>query len=403
MRLRAIGALLLLLLLPVFSASAEAKPPHVLAKAWALVDGRTGEVLTSHAGNERRLIASTTKLMTAYVAMKDLPLKKIVRAQPFEYEYGDSVMGLRPGQRISVHDLLRGLIMLSAGDAAHTLAIESAGTVKKFVGQMNRYAAALGLTNTHYENPIGLNSPTNYSSALDLAALTEELLRIPAFAKIADAREATLRSPRPVEHIHSINELLEMAPWVTGVKTGHTWKAGYVMVGSGEKRGVKLIAVDIDAPTDETRFSDAFELLKWGFRQYHRGKAIEKGEEFASPAIRYSGGELPLLAAHSLTVRLRRGQKAEVTVDAPGRVAGPIRRGARLGTATVTVDGLRAGTVPLVAGRHLPAASGFDKARGFVGEHTVTLAVAACAILIAAMLLGAVLRRIRRGKRVQSK
>jgi serine-type D-Ala-D-Ala carboxypeptidase (penicillin-binding protein 5/6) len=403
MRLRAIGALLLLLLLTVFSASAEAKPPHVLAKAWALVDGRTGEVLTSHAGNERRLIASTTKLMTAYVAMKDLPLKKIVRAQPFEYEYGDSVMGLRPGQRISVHDLLRGLIMLSAGDAAHTLAIESAGTVKKFVGQMNRYAAALGLTNTHYENPIGLNSPTNYSSALDLATLTEELLRIPAFAKIADAREATLRSMRPVEHIHSINELLEFAPWVTGVKTGHTWKAGYVMVGSGERHGVRLIAVDIDAPTDETRFSDAFELLKWGFRQYHQGKAIGKGEEFASTAIRYSGGELPLLAAHSLTVRLRRGQKAEVTVDAPGRVAGPIRRGARLGTATVTVDGLRAGTVPLVAGRHIPAASGFDKARGFVGEHTVTLAVAACAILIAAMLLGAVLRRIRRGKRVQSK
>src|ERR1700761_5395638 len=285
---RAIGALLAILLAGLACAgaaagappekAATAKPrapgPQVLAKAWALIDGRTGEVLTSHAGNERRLIASTTKLMTAYVAIKDLPLKKIVRAQPFSYELGDSVMGLRPGQRISVHDLLRGLIMLSAGDAAHTLAIEAAGTVKKFVGQMNRYAAALGLTNTHYENPIGLNSPTNYSSALDLATLTEELLRIPAFAKIADAREATLRSTRPVEHIHSINELLEMAPWVTGVKTGHTWKAGYVMVGSGEKRGIKLIAVDIDAPTDETRFSDAFELLRWGFGQYHRGKAV---------------------------------------------------------------------------------------------------------------------------------
>jgi D-alanyl-D-alanine carboxypeptidase (penicillin-binding protein 5/6) len=412
---RRIGAFLAVLLgmLAVAGAANGAKPsqgakhrapgPHVLAKSWALVDGRTGEVLTSHAGNERRLIASTTKLMTAYVAMKDLPLKKIVHAQPFEYEYGDSVMGLRPGQRISVHDLLRGLIMLSAGDAAHTLAIESAGTVKKFVGQMNRYAAALGLTNTHYENPIGLNSPTNYSSALDLATLTEELLDIPAFAKIADAREATLRSMRPVEHIHSINELLEMAPWVTGVKTGHTWKAGYVMVGSGEKKGIKLIAVDIDAPTDETRFSDAFELLRWGFGQYHRAKAVHKGEEFATAKIKYSGGELPLVSGHSLTVRLRKGQKAEVTVDAPSKVTGPIAGGARLGTATVTVDGLRAGTVPLVASRHVPAASAFDKARGFVSEHTVTLAVAACAILIAVLLLGAVIRRIRRGKRVQSK
>jgi len=416
---RRIGALLAVLLgvLVVAGAAGGAKPkegdtkgaehrapgPHVLAKAWALVDGRTGEVLTSHAGNERRLVASTTKLMTAYVAIKDLPLKKIVHAQPFSYEIGDSVMGLRPGQRISVHDLLRGLIMLSAGDAAHTLAIEAAGTVKKFVRQMNGYAAAMGLTNTRYENPIGLNSPTNYSSALDLATLTEELLRIPAFAKIADAREATLRSMRPVEHIHSINELLEFAPWVTGVKTGHTWKAGYVMVGSGEKHGVRLIAVDIDAPTDETRFSDAYELLQWGFRQYRKARALKKGEELASPSIRYSGGELPLLVAHSLKVAMRKGQKVEVDVDAPRKVTGPISKGAALGTATVSVDGLVAGRVPLVASRHILAASSFDRARGFAGEHTVTLAIAACAILVAAMLLGAVLRRIRRGKRVQQK
>jgi D-alanyl-D-alanine carboxypeptidase len=420
MRRRRIGALLAVLLgaLTLVAATPAAQPPQgkgekakhhrspgprVLAKSWALIDGRTGEVLTSHAGEERRLIASTTKLMTAYVAIKDLPLGKIVRAQPFEYEFGDSVMGLRPGQRISVHDLLRGLIMLSAGDAAHTLAIEAAGTVKKFVGQMNRYAAALGLTNTHYENPIGLDSPTNYSSALDLATLTEELLRIPAFAKIADSREATLKSMRPVDHIHSIDELLEMAPWVTGVKTGHTWKAGYVLVGSGSRHGVKLIAVDIDAPTDETRFSDALELLEWGFRQYHRRKALHKGQELASASIRYSGGELPLVVAHSLKVGLRKGQKVAVEVDAPRQVTGPIRRGAPLGTATVSVGGLRAGTVKLVASRHIPVASSFDRARGFVSEHLVTLVIAACAILIAAMLLGRFLRRIRRGKRVQQK
>jgi D-alanyl-D-alanine carboxypeptidase (penicillin-binding protein 5/6) len=381
----------------------QPKGPQILAKSWALIDGRTGEVLTSHAGNERRLIASTTKLMTAYVAMKDLPLGKVVRAQPFSYDLGDSVMGLRPGQRISVHDLLRGLIMLSAGDAAHTLAIEAAGTVKKFVGQMNRYAAALGLTNTHYENPIGLNSPTNYSSALDLATLTEELLKFPAFAKIADAREATLRSMRPVEYIHSINELLDYAPWVTGVKTGHTWKAGYVMVGSGEKAGIRLIAVDIDAPTDETRFSDAFELLRWGFGQYRRGKVLHKGQELANPSIRYSGGELPLVVAHSLSVRKRKSQKIEIEIDAPGKVTGPIRRAARLGRATVTVDGLRAGSVPLLASRPIPAPSTFDKARGFIGEHLVTLAIAACAILLAAILLGRSIRRIRRGKRVEQK
>ena len=377
--------------------------PQILAKSWALIDGRTGEVLTSHAGNERRLIASTTKLMTAYVAMKDLPLHKIVRAQPFEYEFGESVMGLEAGEKISVRDLLYGLILLSAGDAAHTLAIEAAGSVKKFVVQMNRYAAALGLTNTHYANPIGLDEKGNYSSALDLAALTEELQKIPAFAKIADSREAVLRSLHPPQRIHSINELLEMAPWVTGVKTGHTWKAGYVLVGSGSRHGIRLISVAIDAPTDETRFSDNLELLEWGFRQYHRHTALRKGEELASPSIRYSGGELPLLVAHPLRVGLRDGQKLSVEVDAPARVTGPIRRGARLGTATATVDGLRAGTVALVASRSIPTASAFDKVRGFVGEHLLDLAIAACAILIGVMLLGRSSRRIRRGKRVEQK
>jgi serine-type D-Ala-D-Ala carboxypeptidase (penicillin-binding protein 5/6) len=380
--------------------------PQVLAKSWALIDGRTGEVLTSHAGNERRLIASTTKLMTAYVAMHDLPLGKIVTAQPYEYEYGESVMGLMAGEKISVHDLLYGLILLSAGDAANTLAIDAAGSVKKFVAQMNRHAAALGLTNTHYANPVGLDQKGNYSSALDLAALTEELQKDPTFAKIADARETTLRSLHPPRKIKSINELLEMAPWVTGVKTGHTWKAGYVLVGSGSRHGIRLISVAIDAPTDETRFSDNLELLEWGFRQYQRRKALKKGEEFAGPAIKYSGGELPLIAAHSVKVAMRAGQQAEVEVDAPGKVTGPIRRGARLGTVTVSVAGLRAGTVPLLASRSIPAASSFDKARGFIGENPVTFGLAvgaACAILIAAILLGRSVRRIRRGKRVEQK
>jgi D-alanyl-D-alanine carboxypeptidase (penicillin-binding protein 5/6) len=416
---RRIGALLgVLLVAPAFVTSAggaepshgkgakhqhQAKGPQVLAKSWSLIDGRTGEVLTSHAGEERRLIASTTKLMTAYVAMKDMPLTKIVRAQPYEAEYGESLMGLRVGQKISVEDLLYGLILRSGNDAANTLAIDAAGSVKKFVAQMNRHAAALGLTNTHYANPVGLDQKGNYSSALDLAALTAELEKIPAFARIADSREAVLKSVRPVRHIESINALLEMAPWVTGVKTGHTWKAGYVLVGSGEKHGTRLISVAIDAPTDETRFTDNLELLEWGFRQYHRRKALHRGQELASPSIRYSGGELPLVAEHALKVALRNGQKVEVDVRAPAEVTGPIRRGARLGSATVSVDGLRAGSVPLVASRAIPTASAFDKARGFIGEHPVPLAIAACAILLLAILLGRFVRRIRRGKRVEQK
>ena len=372
--------------------------PPVLARSWGLIDGRTGEVLISHAGNERLPIASTTKLMTAYVAIKDLPLDKVVRAARYDAEYGESLMNLRPGQRISVRDLLYGLILRSGNDAAHTLALRAAGSVPKFVDQMNRYAAALGLANTHYANPIGLDQKGNYSSALDLMTLTRHLLAIPAFAKIADAREAELTSVDPPRRIKTINELLEDAPWVTGVKTGHTWGAAYVLVGSGTKEGTELISVAIGAPTDETRFSDNLELLEWGFRQYRHERAIHRGQALAEPSIRYSGGSLPLRAARPLVLGLRKGQQLEIDVEAPRQVEGPIRRGTKLGRANVFVDGAAAGHVPLRAGRSIPEASVVDRVRDFLADNWIPVVAAICAILLFGMLLY-LWRRSRRKRR----
>jgi D-alanyl-D-alanine carboxypeptidase (penicillin-binding protein 5/6) len=252
---------------------------------------------------------------------------------------------------------------------------------------MNRYAAALGLADTHYANPVGLDQKGNYSSALDLATLTQRLLRIPAFAKIADSRSAVLRSVRPQRRISTINELLLLKPWVTGVKTGHTFGALYVLVGSGRRKGVELISDAIGAPSDEDRYSDNLKLLEYGFRQYLRRQPIQAGQDLAGPSIRYAGGQLPLRAARGISVGLRRGQKISVEVRAPREVEGPIQRGAVLGKATVFVDGLKAGAVPLRAGRAIPRASTFDRARGFVGNHLIPVAVAVFVILMGAVLL----------------
>ena len=357
--------------------AAAAQKPRVEARAWALIDARAGDVLVSHAGARHLPIASTTKLMTAWVVLHELPLDKIVRAAPYRNpEYGESLMGLRAGERISVRDLLYGLILRSGNDAAHALAIAAAGSQARFVRQMNQRAAALGLADTHYANPVGLDQRGNYSSARDLATLTQHLLRIPAFAKIADSRSAVLRSVHPPRRISTINELLLDAPWINGVKTGHTFGALYVLVGSGRRKGVELISVAIGAPTDEDRFSDNLELLEYGFRQYRRRRPVHAGQDLADPSIRYSGGELPLRAARGVAVGLRRGQRLSLEVRAPAEVEGPIRRGATLGHATVFVDGLPAAVVPLRAGRAIPAASAFDRARGFLGNHLIPIALA---------------------------
>jgi serine-type D-Ala-D-Ala carboxypeptidase (penicillin-binding protein 5/6) len=361
--------------------------PQIDARAWALIDARNGEVLASHAINRKLPIASTTKLMTAYVALHELPLGKIVRAAPYEAEYGESLLGLRPGQRISVRDLLYGLILRSGNDAAYDLARAAAGSEARFVGQMNRYAAALGLADTHYANPIGLDQRGNHSSAGDLVALTRRLLRIPAFARIAASRSALLRSVQPPRRIASINELLSLAPWVNGVKTGHTFGARYVLVGSGRRKGVELIAAVVGAETDEERFDDTLGLLEYGFSGYRKRVPIQAGQALASPSIRYSGGELPLRAARTVAVGLRRGQRPAVRVEAPDEVRGPLSRGARLGNAVVLVDGLRAASVPLRAGRAVPKASALDRVRSFLADNVLWIVLALSAILIAAVLL----------------
>jgi len=378
------AAALLALAVP---AAGTAKGPRIEARSWALIDARSGDVLVSHAATRHLPIASTTKLMTAYVVLHELPLGRVVRAAPYQAEYGESLLGLRPGQRISVRDLLYGLILRSGNDAAYDLALAAAGSERRFVAEMNRYAAALGLTDTHYANPIGLDQRGNYSSAADLATLTRHLLAIPAFAKIADARSAVLRSVHPRRRITTINELLRMAPWVTGVKTGHTFGALYVLVGSGQRKGVDLISVAVGAPTDEDRFSDNIDLLEYGFSLYKRRIPIKAGATLADPAIRYSGGELPLRAARTVAIGLRRDQRISVVVSAPDEVEGPIERGAALGRASVYVDGRRVASVPLRAARPVAEASLLDKAGGFLADEKIPVGIALCVILVGAVLL----------------
>jgi serine-type D-Ala-D-Ala carboxypeptidase (penicillin-binding protein 5/6) len=375
---------LLALALPAFG---FAKGPQIEARSWALIDARSGDVLVSHAAGRHLPIASTTKLMTAYVVLHELPLNRVVRAAPYEAEYGESLLGLRPGQRISVRDLLYGLILRSGNDAAYDLALAAAGSERRFVIEMNHYAAALGLTDTHYANPIGLDQRGNYSSAADLATLTRHLLAIPAFARIADSRSAVLRSVHPRRRITTINELLRMAPWVTGVKTGHTFGALYVLVGSGQRNGVKLISVAVGAPTDEDRFADNIDLLDYGFSLYKRRVPIKAGAALAEPAIRYSGGKLPLRAARTVAVGLRRDQRMSVVVSAPDEVEGPIKGGAALGRASVYVEGRRVASVPLRAAHAVAAASLLERAGNFLDDEKIPVGIALCVILVGAVLL----------------
>lgn len=380
------------LLATAFAAPAGAEPPQLEARAWALIDVRSGDLLASHAGRQQLPVASTTKLMTAYVALRELPLGKRVRAAPYASIYGESLLELRPGERVSVRDLLLGLILRSGNDAAYDLALATAGSEAAFVREMNRYASALGLVDTHYANPIGLDEQGNFSSAFDLTALARRLLRDPVFARIAASRDALLRSLRPPRRIETLNDFLLAVPWANGVKTGHTFDAAYVLVGSGRRDGVELISAVLGAPTETARDGETVELLEYGFSKYRKRVPVRAGQALATPSIRYSGGELPLRAPRTIAVGARRGQEVRLAVRAPEEVEGPLRRGAKLGRAIVYVDGLRAAATPLLASRAVPEASAFDRLRSVLGDNALWLVPALSAILIAVVLM----RRLKR-------
>jgi serine-type D-Ala-D-Ala carboxypeptidase (penicillin-binding protein 5/6) len=369
------------------TAKEPSAPPRLDARAWVLEDGRTGAPLAGSSVARSLSIASATKLMTAHLALEKLPLRKRIRMAPYSAIPGESLLGILPGTQISVRDLLYSLILESANDSAHTLALAVAGTQASFVTKMNRSAAALGLTDTHYSNPIGLDSPGNYSSARDLATLARRLLANRTFARIADSSSAVLRSLQPPTEIGTRNTLLLRAPWVTGVKTGHTLDAGYVEVGSARRGGVELISVVLGAPSETQRDTESLALLDYGFSQYRVRHPVRNRETIATPSIRYSGGELPLRAAQPITVGVRRGQSLRTSVRAPDEVTGPLPKGRRLGKVTVLLDGRPAGSSALVASRSVPEASTFDKLRSHALLVLALIAVGGFAILLLALVV----------------
>jgi D-alanyl-D-alanine carboxypeptidase (penicillin-binding protein 5/6) len=387
-RIRAAIAIALAVMLVGLPGSASAaSPPKLDAKAWILIDPRDDSVLAAKAPNKRLPIASATKLMTAYLALHVLKPNEMVTAPAYRPSNpAEITLGLHTGERIRVRDLLYGLLLPSASDAAETLAGAVSGSVPAFVQRMNRTARKLGLADTSYANPIGLDDPDNYSSAHDLVTLASILMRNRLFARIVDTQSETLRSGDHPRTVTSRNTLLGRASWINGVKTGHTLGAGYVLVGSGTRGSTTLISAVLGTPSEYARDNDTLELLDYGFSLYHAVQPVTEGEELASPKLDYRDDHLPLVAARALPVTIREGQSVSTQVSAPGEVSGAVRQGQALGRVTVAVDGKRAAVSPLVAAHEVAAATTLDKVISTAQNPIVLIALAGIVILVGLLL-----------------
>jgi D-alanyl-D-alanine carboxypeptidase (penicillin-binding protein 5/6) len=395
---RALAAVATALVLALTTAAAPAlarapRPSLGSASAAILLDARSGAALLAKNADARRPIASTTKLMTAFLVLQRDDLGATFSAPAYDALPAESQIHLRRGERMRVRDLLTGLLLESANDAAVDLAVGTAGSKRHFVALMNREAHKLGLTETHYANPIGLDDPRNYSSARDLAHLATTLMQNRVFARIVDKPRAVLRSGAYTRVVHNRNLLIGRYRFVDGVKTGHTAHAGYILVGAAHGNGGRLVSVVLGEPSEGARDADTLALLRYGIDQFHKVTAVRPGVPLAYAKVAHHEGlKVVLVTRRRATFTLRRGQRLRLRIDAPAELDGPIPAGRRVGWVHVVYLGRTVRTLGLVTVKPVPGAGLITRITDALGPPLT--AVALIVVVLGGVLTGVKLRSV---------
>ena len=352
----------------VLAGTAHASPQLADARAWFVVNGTNGEVLAQHDATQRVPIASITKLMTVIVALQHLQPDEIVTVTRGAAQVGESRIPLRAGQRISVHDLLEGALVQSANNAADALAAAAAGgDLQTFVGWMNARARQLGLRDTHFVRPDGLDAPGHVSSARDVALLARIAMHSPVVREIVAERSAPIENGAFV--VHTWNDLLGVFPGVVGVKTGHTSAAGWCEVAAVRRPGYTIYAVVLGVPTRGRRNDDLQRLLGWAVDQY-RPVWLVRARTYAWAAAPYGRKPVPLVATQPSLQVVRVNAPVVERVVAPAEVSLPVIRGEVLGRVEIWRGRKLLVSRPLLAGRSV-ARPGVGGRLSFYAGRTV--------------------------------
>ena len=309
-----------------------------------VLDATTGRVLYEKNADERSLIASTTKIMTALVVCRRCNVLDRVKIPKEAVGVEGSSMYLREGEVLTVQELLYGLMLQSGNDAAAALAIHCGGTVEGFAELMNDKARELGMENSHFVNPHGLDALDHYSTARDLAMLAAYAMDDPIFARTVGAKQVTVGERTLTNH----NKLLWQLDGCEGIKTGYTKAAGRILVSAASREGRRLVCVTINAPDD---WNDHRELLEAGFRDYEVRQIVEAGEVLGyRHIVGGDGTRVPLVAEKSFSYALAAGEEPQIVLSPQLFSYAPVAGGAAEGCAYVVLGDKVIGEVPLVWG-----------------------------------------------------
>jgi D-alanyl-D-alanine carboxypeptidase (penicillin-binding protein 5/6) len=326
-----------------------AAPPQVTGRAYVVENGVTGEVLAARDAHERVPIASVTKLMTVLLTVERTHPSDVVTVSARAAAVGESSAGLRAGERLTVRELLEAALIQSANDAADALAdYVGNGSEERFVALMNQRARQLGLRDTHYVRPDGLDATGHVSSARDVTLLARILMHRQLVRQIVRQRAASISGGRT---LHTWNDLLSSYPGIFGVKTGHTSAAGWNEVAAARRGAVTVYATLLGSPDRDERNADLAKLLDWGFSRYRSATVVTKGHAYARAGVGYGREPVALVAAASLAPSLRVGFPVVRRIVAMTAAELPVSRGQSLGQVRVYQRGKLVGVVPLVASR----------------------------------------------------
>jgi D-alanyl-D-alanine carboxypeptidase len=333
----------------LLASPALAALPRVQGRAYVVENGTNGDVLLRYNLRQRVPIASITKLMTVLVTLERARVKDIVTVAPEAAAVGESTINLRGGERISVGDLIEAALVQSANDAADALAYHvGRGNLPRFVAMMNLRARQLGLSDSHFARPDGLDAPGHVSSARDVTVLARRLMRFPLIRRIVRQQTATIAGGRT---LHTWNDLLSSFSGTFGVKTGHTNAAGWSEVAAARRGGVTIYATLLGSPTRAVRNAGLVALLNWGFSRYRAFPAVVRERVYAHVQTEYGKAPISLVAARPLVVNARVDHPLVRRIVSEAAVSLPVEQGRALGQVRVFQDGRLLGRRPLVAAR----------------------------------------------------
>jgi len=376
----ALGGGVMLLALPAAQADTNPVAPQINAKSWVLMDYNSGKILTESNPDARLDPASLTKIMVSYVVGQAIKSGKVTPDDMVSVGQdawatgnpvlrGSSLMFLKPGDKVPVSELNKGIVIQSGNDASIALADYIAGSQDSFVSLMNRYSQQLKLDNTHFKTVHGLDADGQYSSAKDMALLSQALIRdTPDEYALHKEKEFTFNRIRQINR----NRLLWSSNLnVDGIKTGYTSGAGYNLVSSAsDPSGMRLIAVVMGAPSDRIRFSESESLLTWGFRFFETLTPIKAGNVFTTQRVWFGEEKMvPLGVAEDASLTMPKGQLKNLKASfnlTNKELEAPLSKNQVVGTVDFSLDGKVIDSRPLVALQEVKEGGFFSRIWDFV-------------------------------------